>query len=998
MNKYPKRLIEVDLPIKRISAHARREKSIRHGHISTLHIWWARRPLAACRAVICASLWPDPADELCPQTFRDKATELITHFAKEVMSNKSLAENCSEESLTRWNFLSRDENCLNRNNPAHLNILRFALLDLIADFANWDNSTVPEYLEISRALTHAAHEALGGERGTRPLVVDPFAGGGSIPLEALRVGASVFASDLNPVAVLLNKVILEYIPKYGKRLVQEVRKWGQWINDEAEKKLAKFYPKDPDGAIPIAYLWARTIMCEGPSCGAQVPLMRSLWLAKRKNKLVALRLIPNPKEKRVDFDIIEDVKAKDVGEGMVLRGAATCPCCGYTTPVASVRKQLKAQRGGANNARMFAVVTTRPGQQGRFYRLPVERDLEAVRMAAEELKRLKDTHNGSLSLVPNEPTPEGGGSGAGRAFSLRIYGMAFFEDLFTYRQALALSTYTSLIRKIDSNISENFDSEFCTVVQTLLAFVVNKHADFNSSLSRWANHMEKSVATFGRPALSMLWDWGEMCPLGKSTGSFKVGLEWIIKALQQTANGKTRIGIASIATATNHPLPDDSAECIFTDPPYYDAIPYSDLADYFYVWFKRAIGEKYLDILSEYLSPKTDECVLDEVKGHDRAFFEKTMKNAMEESRRILNPRGVGVVVFAHKSTSGWEAQLQAMLDAGLIFMASWPIDTEKPDRMRAMGSAALASSIHIVFRPRESSDGSLRTDSFGDWRDVLAELPKRIHEWMPRLAEEGVVGADAIFACLGPALEIFSRYSSVEKASGEKVTLKEYLEEVWAAVSREALNMIFEGADASGFEEDARLTAMWLWTLRTAANGDDDGTDDGAGSKSLAGYRLEFDAARKIAQGLGAHLEKLSHLVEIKGNTATLLSATARTPYLFGKDAAAAPKGKRKKQTDQLKFGFAEELEQIEAESGDWRGDLSGKAGNTVLDQLHQAMILFAAGRGEALKRFLVEDGVGRNPLFWRLAQALSALYPTASDEKRWVDGVLARKKGLGL
>ena len=308
-----------------------------------------------------------------------------------------------------------------------------------------------------------------------------------------------------------------------------------------------------------------------------------------------------------------------------------------------------------------------------------------------------------------------------------------------------------------------------------------------------------------------------------------------------------------------------------------------------------------------------------------------------------------------------------------------------------------LASSIHLVCRPRENPDGSLRTDNIGDWRDVLAELPKRIHDWMPRLAKEGVVGADAIFACLGPALEIYSRYSSVEKASGEKVELKEYLEQVWAAVSREALKMIFEGADASGFEEDARLTAMWLWTLRTAAeNGVKDGNE--GKTQSIAGYNLEYDAARKIAQGLGAHLENLGHLVKIKGDTATLLSAGARTRYLFGKDAGEAPKGRKKKKSKQLTFDFEGELKQIEEESGNWAGDLSGRAGSTVLDQLHQSMILFGAGRGEALKRFLVDDGIGMNPLYWRLAQALSALYPSGTDEKRWVDGVLARKKGLGF
>ena len=280
---YPKRLIEVDLPIKRISAHARREKSIRHGHISTLHIWWARRPLAACRAVICASLWPDPADELCPVNFRDKVrTEMLAWTAHE--RQKLL----SEERRKRFEKARQKSSLFDDAGQ-----LRGALLDFIADFANWDNSTVKEYLETSRALTQAAHEGLGGDRGTRPLVVDPFAGGGSIPLEALRVGADAYASDLNPVAVLLNKVVLEYIPKYGQPLANEVRKWGEWIKREAKKELAEFYPQDADGGTPIAYLWARTIQCEGPGCGAEVPLLRSLWLVKKSKRSVVLKIVPN---------------------------------------------------------------------------------------------------------------------------------------------------------------------------------------------------------------------------------------------------------------------------------------------------------------------------------------------------------------------------------------------------------------------------------------------------------------------------------------------------------------------------------------------------------------------------------------------------------------------------------------------------------------------------------------------------------------------------------
>jgi hypothetical protein len=353
---------------------------------------------------------------------------------------------------------------------------------------------------------------------------------------------------------------------------------------------------------------------------------------------------------------------------------------------------------------------------------------------------------------------------------------------------------------------------------------------------------------------------------------------------------------------------------------------------------------------------------------------------------------------------------LAALIEAGWVVSASWPIDTEMGSRLRARDSATLASSVHIACRPRENPDGSLRTDAVGDWRDVLVELPKRIHDWMPRLAEEGIVGADAIFACLGPALEIFSRHARVEKASGEVVPLKEYLEHVWAAVAREALTMIFAGAETSGFEEDARLTAMWLWTVSTGSNGAygskaDDGEDsdeDGDGGKTskkakLGGFALEYDAARKIAQGLGAHLEDLTSLVEVKGETARLLPVAERTRALFGKNEAEAPAARRKKKAPQMKLGFAEELEEAE-ETGGWGQKGAPKLGDTVLDRVHQSMILFAAGRGEALRRFLVDEAAGSDARFWRLAQALAALYPTGTDERRWIEGVLARKKSLGF
>ena len=297
-----------------------------------------------------------------------------------------------------------------------------------------------------------------------------------------------------------------------------------------------------------------------------------------------------------------------------------------------------------------------------------------------------------------------------------------------------------------------------------------------------------------------------------------------------------------------------------------------------------------------------------------------------------------------------------------------------------------------------------------GDWRDVLQELPVRIHDWMPRLAAEGVVGADAIFACLGPALEIFSRYSRVEKASGETAPLAEYLEQVWAVVAREALTMVFEGADATGFEADARLTAMWLWTLKAGngangatvdkpddVEGDEEEEDGVAGKKAkVGGFELAYDAARKIAQGLGAHLEALGSIVELRGERARLVPVAERTRYLFGKDETEPVRSGRKKKSVQTDL-FAE-LAESAGDEASWTEMPPPRLAETTLDRVHQSMILFGAGRGDTLKRFLVEEGAGQDGRFWRLAQALSALFPVGADEKRWVDGVLARKRSLGF
>jgi len=524
---------------------------------------------------------------------------------------------------------------------------------------------------------------------------------------------------------------------------------------------------------------------------------------------------------------------------------------------------------------------------------------------------------------------------------------------------------------------------------------------------------------FGRQALPMIWDFAEVSLLSDNGWNGATG--WVTRVIETIADAKLSAGAATSASSTNHPLPDDTVDAVITDPPYYAAIPYADLSDFFYSWLQRSVGSLYPELFGTLLSPKDDECVslshrAAMYRHKDSRWFEQTMAKACVECRRIAKPSGISVFVFANKETAGWEAMLGALIGSGWIVTASWPVDTEMGNRLRAQNSAVLASSVHLVCRPRESVTGDL-INTVGDWRYILAELPGRIRDWLPRLAREGVVGADAIFACLGPALEIFSRYARVEKASGEQVALREYLEQVWAAVSREALAMIFDDADVTGFEEDARLTAMWLWTLSTGpetvspgteatamkGDGDDveaevDEEDTGGGArggKLAGGYVLEFDAARKIAQGLGAHLDELTGLVEVKGDKARLLPVRERMRVLFGKGGVeqAAPRRPKRQQ-----LSLFEEQATYDAGGREDVGELVAAPGETTLDRVHQAMLLFAFAQGDQLRRFLVDEGAGADQQFWRLAQALSALYPTASEEKRWVDGVLARKKALGV
>jgi len=425
-----KRLAEVDFPIAAVSRHALREKSIRHGHPSTLHLWWARRPLASCRAMLLGLLLPDPCDPHCPNEFKAKAA-------------KTLLDMPGWDNQRRQEQVKSDEG------------LRRALLDFIGDAADWDVANNPRWIGAARELVKAAHP------DETPLVVDPFAGGGSIPLEALRLGCEAFASDLNPVACLILKVMLEDIPRHGPELAEELRRVGREIKKQAEKELAEFYPKDPDGATPIAYLWARTVKCESPNCGAEIPLARSFWLCKKANRRRALKYEVVRHEggpPRVEFEVFEPKSEKEVLNGTVSRAKATCLCCKMVLPPERVRAQLSEQRGGADavfdkqgnrtgGARMLAVVTLHPGVPGRNYRVPTDRDYQAVWTAQKRLKAILDEweRGGKKGLcpVPDEPLPPVGTLG----FRVQRYGMLQWGDLFTARQKVALVTLARLVRE-----------------------------------------------------------------------------------------------------------------------------------------------------------------------------------------------------------------------------------------------------------------------------------------------------------------------------------------------------------------------------------------------------------------------------------------------------------------------------------------------------------------------------------------------------------------------
>ena len=929
--------------------------------------------------MLIALLLPDPLDPHCSEAFKKKARQIL------------LGMHGRPQGWTE--AIEPDEG------------LRQIILKFIADFANWKNAANSEYMETGRALVKAAH----GEE--TPLVVDPFAGGGSIPLEALRLGCEAFASDLNPVACLILKVMLEDIPRHGPGLAEELRKVEAEIKAKAEEGLADFYPTDPDGATPIAYLWARTVRCEAPKCGAEIPLMRSFYLCKKPKRKWALQHRVERAEGEppsVEFEVFEPKSDREVPGGTVGRAKATCVCCGVVLPPERVRAQLAAQKGGADvifddkgkrigGARMTAVVTLQPGQTGRHYRLPTDTDYEAVRQSqarlADILGEWKRGGKQGLYPVPDEPLPPIGTLG----FRVQRYGMLQWGDLFTARQKVALVTIGTIVTEGTKHSS----------VRSLMGLSIGKIVDMNNSLSSWQAHAEIPAHMMTRWAIPMKWDFSEAVPVSESSGTITSALKRTIEPLT-TVECILMSASVQQTDAADHPLPDQTAGVWFTDPPYYDAIPYSDLSDFFLVWLKRTLPDhpllRDLSDPDNPLSPKTAEAVQDETKQangrpKDREWFEETMAKAFAEGRRVLREDGVGSVVFAHKTTEGWEALLSGMIRGGWTITGSWPIATEMPSRLRARDSAALATSVHLICRPR------LENAPVGEWADVLRELPIRVGDWMERLQGEGIRGADLVFACVGPALEIFSRYRAVETAEGREVHLPEYLEKVWEVVGRVALEQVLGTAEAGTLEEDARLTALFLWTLQSTETSEQNGKkkedekDKDDAEVTAKGFNLLFDVVRRFAQPMGIDLDTWTgRIIGQQKGVVRLLPVVERGKALFGEDGASAA-------ADWIESDPNASLQQtLFPELGTTPATRTRRRGKraildsdaelqtidaTVLDRVHAAMLLQASGHANAL-RTLIAAEEDRGPEFLRLANALSALYPRGSQEKRLLDAML--------
>ena len=787
-----KRLIEVAFPLEEVSAHSRREKNVRHGHISTLHIWWARRPLAACRAFIYSSLVDDPESDA-----------------------------------------DREE-----------------LLKEVADLASWDAVRHPDRVVRAKSdggtgltgtelLERARRRILDDNGGKPPKLLDPFAGGGAIPLEGLRLGCEVEASDLNPVAVLILKGTVEYPQKYGQPnsrpvpeyihqaatnpsqsrfndgdiieayrrnpLATDVRYWGNWMLEKAREELAEFYPPDPDGSVPVAYLWSRTIPC--PNCNAEMPLIRQYWLARKDKRKVALEPVIDRENNRVDFKVVEgpDVTG-DPAEATTTRGDTRCLLCGQVVKAAQVHE---AGRKGQMNARPISVVTITNGTKGKSYREPAELDTKAYYAAEKRLSEISSSVSDGLSLIPDEPLAY-----HPQYMLVREYGLDEWGKLFNARQLLALTTFARLAGEAHREmLGAGLDEEYAKAVATYLGLVVDKAADFGSALCRLNAEGGRGVVdTFARQALPMVWDYAESNPFCEQGAGWPSYLGRTADALDELGFGSRPMALRRDAQQSSN----DILGLVVTDPPYYDSINYADLSDFFYVWLKRSIGFLHPELLSLPLTPKREQMVMNvyatngvaktrKIEAHRR--YVQGMAAAFTAMEKSLELGGSLGVVFAHTHPDAWATLIEGLLAAGLIPGASWPIDTEREGKVSNLGQARLSTSVWMACRKREGGAGEAFLG------DVLEGMRPVVRERLLYFWSKGIRGADFFISAIGPALSVFGRYAQVLRPDGTEVTVRDFLDIVRRESTNVALEQVLQGADLGMIDPATRQYITWVWS-----------------------------------------------------------------------------------------------------------------------------------------------------------------------------------------
>ena len=784
----PRKLIEVALPLDAINQQSAREKSIRKGHPSTLHLWWSRKPTATSRAVLFSQLVDDPSERY--EEFLEAAR------AAGEADPESAAERAVEAERRR-------------------------LFTLITRMVNWDNIG-DEHL--MREVREEIRRSTGEEP---PAVLDPFAGGGSIPLEAQRLGLEAHASDLNPVAVLINKALIEIPPRFAGRapvfpgsddgtrswpgahgLAEDVRRYGEWMREEAWRRIGHLYPRAqlPDGseATVIAWIWARTVTCPNPACGIETPLVSKWWLGKKKGK--EAYIVPTVVDGHVEYSIGHDPKLAPTkqDDGTVDRNGARCLACEAHIGFDYLRSEARSGRMGAE---LMAIAAE--GCRSRTY-LPPDRAHAATALRAVP------------SSVPVGDLPE-----AALGFRVQAYGMLKYSDLFSSRQLTALTTFSDLVSEARERVLQDAlacgmsegerleaggvgAAAYADAVTTYLACALDQIVSANSSLCSWnASPTKETVRDlFARQAIPMIWDYAEANPFAGSTGDFGKSVNRISEVLKRLRLSNS-VGVVMQSNAASRCY---MSSVISTDPPYYDNIGYSDLSDFFYVWLRRSLKDVHPSLFSTMLVPKAEELVANQYRhgGKDgaRDFFEDGFRAVFANARRSTNPDYPMTVYYAFKqsetsvdgrTSTGWSTILEGMIRSGWTITATWPMRSELGNRMVASGTNALASSIVLVLRPRPE-DAPMT-----DRRSLMRELRRTLPEAVETLRSGGIAPVDLAQAAIGPGMSVFSRYSRVISPDGTDMSVSEALTQI-NAVLDEVL-----GEQEGDLDPDTRWCLTWF-------------------------------------------------------------------------------------------------------------------------------------------------------------------------------------------